>query len=60
MVKTYDLDPTEFGFLSATVQDLRGGTPDESAVMMRELACWQTEWRQTRCSSAQCRRRAGC
>ena len=37
MVKTYDLDPTEFGFLSATVQDLRGGTPDESAVMMREL-----------------------
>ena len=37
VVKTYDLDPTEFGFLSATVQDLRGGTPDESAVMMREL-----------------------
>ncbi len=36
-VRTYDLDPTEFGFKPATVQDLRGGTPDESAVMMRDL-----------------------
>jgi anthranilate synthase/phosphoribosyltransferase len=36
-VRTYDLDPTEFGFTPATIQDLRGGTPDESAVMMREL-----------------------
>ncbi len=36
-VRTYDLDPSEFGFKPATVQDLRGGTPDESAVMMREL-----------------------
>ncbi|MBN2115103.1 MAG: anthranilate phosphoribosyltransferase [Anaerolineales bacterium] len=36
-VRTYDLDPTEFGFKPATIQDLRGGTPDESAVMMREL-----------------------
>jgi anthranilate phosphoribosyltransferase len=36
-VRTYDLDPTDFGFRPATVQDLRGGTPDESAVMMREL-----------------------
>jgi len=36
-VKTYDLDPTELGLPTATVQDLRGGTPDESAVMMREL-----------------------
>src|SRR5512145_1093914 len=36
-VRTYDLDPAEFGFSRATVQDLRGGTPDESAVMMREL-----------------------
>jgi anthranilate synthase/phosphoribosyltransferase len=36
-VRTYDLDPAEFGFTPATVQDLRGGTPDESAVMMREL-----------------------
>src|SRR5512134_1222180 len=34
-VRTYDLDPTELGFSIATVQDLRGGTPDESAVMMR-------------------------
>src|SRR5687768_5756226 len=37
VVRTYDLDPTEFGFSLAMVQDLRGGTPDESAVMMREL-----------------------
>ncbi len=36
-VRTYDLDPTEFGFAPSTIQDLRGGTPDESAVMMREL-----------------------
>lgn len=36
-VRTYDLDPTDFGFSTATIQDLRGGTPDESAVMMREL-----------------------
>jgi anthranilate phosphoribosyltransferase len=36
-VRTYELDPTEFGFTPATIQDLRGGTPDESAVMIREL-----------------------
>ena len=36
-VKTYDLDPAELGFSLATMQDLRGGTPDESAVMMRDL-----------------------
>lgn len=36
-VKTYDLDPADFGFPLASVQDLRGGTPDESAIMMREL-----------------------
>lgn len=36
-VKTYDLDPADFGFPLATVQDLRGGTPDESALMMRDL-----------------------
>src|SRR5215211_2471083 len=36
-VRTYDLDPTELGFSIATIEDLRGGTPDESAEMMREL-----------------------
>jgi anthranilate synthase/phosphoribosyltransferase len=36
-VSTYDLDPAEFGFPLATMEDLRGGTPDESAAMMREL-----------------------
>jgi anthranilate phosphoribosyltransferase len=36
-VKTYDLDPTELGFPLATMEDLRGGTPDESAAMMRDL-----------------------
>ena len=36
-VRTYDLDPTEFDMPRATVQDLRGGTPNESALMMREL-----------------------
>jgi len=36
-VRTYDLDPAELGLAPATVQDLRGGTPDESAAMMRDL-----------------------
>jgi len=36
-VTTYDLDPAALGFSLATIQDLRGGTPDESAVMMRDL-----------------------
>lgn len=36
-VKTYDLDPATLGFSLAVIQDLRGGTPDESAVMMRDL-----------------------
>jgi anthranilate synthase/phosphoribosyltransferase len=37
IVKTYDLDPAELGFPLATMEDLRGGSPDESAVMMRDL-----------------------
>jgi anthranilate synthase/phosphoribosyltransferase len=36
-VKTYDLNPAELGLAAATVQDLRGGTPEESAVMMRDI-----------------------
>jgi len=36
-VRTYDLDPTDFGFPVASIQDLRGGNPDESAVMMQEV-----------------------
>ena len=36
-VRTYDLDPAEYGLSRVTVADLRGGTPDESAAMMREL-----------------------
>ena len=36
-VETYDLNPADLGLAPSTVQDLRGGTPDESAVMMREL-----------------------
>ncbi len=36
-VKTYELEPADFGLARATVTDLKGGTPDESAVMMREL-----------------------
>jgi anthranilate synthase/phosphoribosyltransferase len=37
VVKTYELNPADLGLAPATVQDLRGGTPDEAAVMMREL-----------------------
>jgi anthranilate phosphoribosyltransferase len=36
-VTTYELDPADFGFERATIDDLRGGTPDESALMMRDL-----------------------
>ncbi len=36
-VTTYDLNPAELGLAQSTVQDLRGGTPDESAQMMRDL-----------------------
>ena len=36
-VRTYDFDPLELDIPRATVADLRGGTPDESAHMMREL-----------------------
>jgi len=36
-VTTYDLDPASLGFGRASIEDLRGGTPDESAQMMRDL-----------------------
>lgn len=36
-VETYELHPADLGLSESTVQDLRGGTPDESAVMMRDL-----------------------
>jgi anthranilate synthase/phosphoribosyltransferase len=36
-VRTYELDALEFGMARATVADLKGGTPEESAVMMRAL-----------------------
>lgn len=36
-VKTYELNPSELGLAASTVQDLRGGSPDESAEMMKAL-----------------------
>jgi len=36
-VRTYDLDPSELGLAPATIEQLRGGTPDESAAMMKDL-----------------------
>ncbi len=36
-VRTYELDPADYGLELAAVADLRGGTPDESAQMMRDL-----------------------
>jgi anthranilate synthase/phosphoribosyltransferase len=36
-VNTYELNPSELGLAPSTVQDLRGGTPDEAAAMMRDL-----------------------
>jgi len=37
VVKTYDLNSADLGLALATVQDLRGGNPEESAVMMRDI-----------------------
>jgi anthranilate phosphoribosyltransferase len=37
VVTTYDLDPADYGLPRAAVEDLRGGNPEESAVMMRDL-----------------------
>ena len=36
-VRTFDLDPAELGFAPSAISDLRGGTPDENAVVMRQL-----------------------
>ncbi len=36
-VRNYELDPADFGLAPATIADLRGGTPDEAAQMMRDL-----------------------
>jgi anthranilate synthase/phosphoribosyltransferase len=36
-VTTYELNPADLNLAPSTVQDLRGGTPDESAAMMRDL-----------------------
>jgi anthranilate synthase/phosphoribosyltransferase len=36
-VETYELHPADLGLAQSTVADLRGGTPDESAGMMRDL-----------------------
>jgi anthranilate phosphoribosyltransferase len=36
-VTTYELDPADYGIPRATIEDLRGGTPEESAKMMRDL-----------------------
>jgi anthranilate synthase/phosphoribosyltransferase len=36
-VRTYELDPADLGLARATISDLRGGKPDEAAVMMRDL-----------------------
>ncbi len=38
-VRTYDFDPQDLGFRRSTIQEIRGGTPDKSAVMMRDLLC---------------------
>lgn len=34
-VTTFELDPTDYGFAAASINDLQGGEPDESAVILR-------------------------
>ena len=36
-VRTYDFDPAELGFERASLSDLRGGTPDENAALLRGI-----------------------
>lgn len=36
-IRTYELDPAEYGFARAAIADLRGGTADDAAIMMRDL-----------------------
>jgi anthranilate phosphoribosyltransferase len=36
-VSTFNLDPADLGLPRATLSDLHGGTPEESAVIMRDL-----------------------
>jgi len=43
VVTTYDLDPASLGFARSTLENLRGGSPDESAVMMRDLLSGQLD-----------------
>lgn len=37
VVRNYELDPRSYGMAPATIADLRGGTPDESAQQMRDI-----------------------
>lgn len=36
-VTTYDLDPTQFGFAKATIEDMIGGEPEENAKITHEI-----------------------
>ncbi len=36
-VRTFDLDPAELGLARAPLADLRGGTPDDNAAIMRDV-----------------------
>jgi len=40
-VHTFELDPTALGFAPGTIADLRGGTPDDNAAVMRRLLAGQ-------------------
>ncbi len=40
-VRTFDLDPADLGLERAPLADLRGGTPDDNAQMMRDLLAGQ-------------------
>ena len=40
-VRTFDLDPTTLGFAPGAISELRGGTADENAAVMRSLLAGQ-------------------
>jgi anthranilate phosphoribosyltransferase len=37
VMRTYELDPADLGFERGPVSELRGGTPDDNAVLMRRI-----------------------
>lgn len=38
-VRDYEIDPAEYGFVPGTLSDYQGGTPEENALILRNILC---------------------